>query len=141
MISVGFQQFAFAKAGTTAKHTFRGNISLGSGQWSGDVSYTQAIEADNHDTAKTVIDGNNFYGHSHGLRDWNAGSYDSPPEVNNKITTSPAAEIARLPRVLRQAGVVPTEAEKRVNYALQIRPGARIVNGVVDLRPGTRLVA
>ena len=140
MVAVGFQQFAVANVGSTAAFKFRGNISLGSGQWAGDNAYTQAVEGDSHDPALIEIDGNNFYGHSHGLRDWNAGSYDSPPEVNNKITASPAAEIARLPRVLRQAGVTPTEAEKRVNYALQIKPGARIVASTVDLRPGTRVV-
>ena len=140
MVAVGFQQFAVANVGTTAAFKFRGNISLGSGQWAGDNASTQAVEGDSHDPALIEIDGNNFYGHSHGLHDWNASSYDSPPYVNNKIAASPAAEIARLPRVLRQAGVTPTEAEKRVNYALQIRPGARIVNGTVDLRPGTRVV-
>jgi len=141
MIAVGFQQFAFAKVGSTAAFKLRGNISLGSGQWAGENAYTQAVEGDGHDPATRVIDGNNFYGHSHGLRDWNGSSYDSAPEVTNKITASPAAEIARLPRVLRQAGVTPTEDEKRVNYALQIRTSNRIkAGGVVDLRPGTRVV-
>ena len=53
------------------------------------------------------------------------------PAILNAIRHATGAEIARLP--------VPTDPT--VNYALQIRPGARIKSGVVDLRPGTRVAA
>ena len=125
-VGVGFRSFAKITAETTGSaYEILSNISLRGGTTRGGV-FTDMV-----DTARLVVDGNNFYDHDTSLRlddPWTA--YDSAPEVTNKITADPSTELARLP--------VPTDPT--VNYALQIRPGARIVSGTVDLRPGTRVV-
>ena len=74
----------------------------------------------------------NFDHHYADLRNSGTGTtYNAPPEVTNRITSDPSTELARLP----------TPTDPTVDYALQIRPGARIKSGVVDLRPGTRVAA
>lgn len=127
----GFVRAVDYNSNSVSMLSVTGNISRSSGPiaGSGSGSLYEAVRSETADTAKLSIDGNNFYGHYADLRIWAGTTYNSAPEVNNRITSDPSAELARLP--------VPVDPT--VNYALQIRPGARIVNGAVDLRPGTRV--
>ena len=110
-----------------------GNVSLcdvASGG-SGLTVNTNALRFGGHDTTYVTVDGNALSGHDNSWFDTTAWSaYNTAPQINNPVAGDFSAEVARIP--------VPTDPT--VNYALQIRPGARIVNGTVDLRPGTRLV-
>jgi hypothetical protein len=132
-VAVGYVRFLSCNDATAQRIVVKRNISDGGGPayGSGEGSHDEAIRSGTVDTTKLVIDGNNFYNHDHDLKNYSTGfTYDSAPQVNNRITTDPGTEIARLPVM----------DDPTVNYALQIRPGARIKAGVVDLRPGTRLV-
>lgn len=132
-VTIGFVRFVDYNSHASTHLTVSGNISLGSGPiaGSGNGSLYEAIRSETADTALLTIDRNNFYGHYADLRTWAGTTYNSAPEVNNRITSDPSSEIARLPVM----------NDPTVNYALQIRTGARIkAGGVVDLRPGTRVV-